>query len=51
MYYLSTRGNKERITASQAIIKGLSDDGGLYVPYKFPDLRDELKNLCTLINE
>lgn len=48
MYYLSTRGNKERITASQAIIKGLSDDGGLYVPSKFPDLRDELKNLCTL---
>ncbi|MDU4936154.1 MAG: hypothetical protein E6X43_12675 [Peptostreptococcaceae bacterium] len=32
-------------------MKGLSDDGGFYVPYKFPDLRDELKNLCTLINE
>lgn len=48
MNYLSTRGSNERITASQAILKGLSDDGGLFVPSKFPDLRDEFKNLCTL---
>lgn len=48
MYYLSTRGNKEKVTASQAIINGLSADGGLYVPSKFPDLREEVKNLYTL---
>ena len=48
MNYISTRGNIEKLSASQAIIKGLSDDGGLYVPSKFPDLREELKNLSTL---
>ncbi|WP_195251801.1 threonine synthase [Romboutsia sp. 1001713B170207_170306_H8] len=48
MNYISTRSNTETLSASQAIIKGLSDDGGLYVPSKFPDLREELKNLSTL---
>ena len=28
--YKSTRGTGEKITASQAILKGLSDDGGLF---------------------
>lgn len=42
MKYLSTRGNEEKISASKAIIKGLSDDGGLYVPTNFPNLRDKL---------
>ncbi len=48
MYFLSTRGNNEKITASQAIIKGLSSDKGLYVPSNFKDLSDELKNLVDL---
>ena len=43
MYFLSTRGNNEKITASQAIIKGLSSDKGLYVPSSFKDLSSELK--------
>ena len=30
--YTSTRGHGEKVTASQAILKGLADDGGLFVP-------------------
>jgi threonine synthase len=36
--YQSTRSNSEPITASQAILKGLSSDGGLYVPVSIPKL-------------
>ena len=40
MYYYSTRDkNREhRLTASEAILKGLAPDGGLYVPSQFPQL-------------
>ena len=30
--YKSTRSNSDKVTASQAILKGLADDGGLFVP-------------------
>jgi threonine synthase len=36
LLYKSTRSNKETVTASQAILKGLADDGGLYVPSEIP---------------
>ena len=49
MYFLSTRGNNEKITASQAIIKGLSSDRGLFVPSEFKNLKSELKNLVNLV--
>ncbi|MDR3051359.1 MAG: threonine synthase [Oscillospiraceae bacterium] len=35
MPFLSTRGEKN-VTASQAILRGLAPDGGLYVPAAFP---------------
>lgn len=35
MSFFSTRGGSA-VTASQAILKGLADDGGLYVPAMFP---------------
>ena len=38
--YKSTRGTGDKITASQAILKGLSDDGGLFVPDSIPKLRE-----------
>lgn len=34
--FKSTRGDKNYITASQAIVKGIADDGGLYVPETMP---------------
>ncbi|MEI6855902.1 threonine synthase [Psychrilyobacter sp.] len=36
MRYISTRGNTEEYTASQAIEKGLCNDRGLFVPKIFP---------------
>ncbi|MCL1878624.1 MAG: threonine synthase [Defluviitaleaceae bacterium] len=38
MKYTSTRGDKKskRLTASQSVLKGIADDGGLYVPRKIP---------------
>ena len=38
MMYNSTRDNSVRVTSSQAIIQGISKDGGLFVPQKFPAL-------------
>ncbi|MBR4953988.1 MAG: threonine synthase, partial [Oscillospiraceae bacterium] len=49
MKYYSTRNREEKITASQAIIKGLASDGGLYVPECFPQVNlDFVKELCAL---
>ena len=36
--YRSTRSKDIRVTASEAILKGLSDDGGLFVPESMPKL-------------
>jgi len=36
--FKSTRGNNMELTGAQAIIKGLSDDKGLYVPTELPKL-------------
>ena len=43
--YGSTRGNGEKITASMAILKGLAEDGGLFVPDSIPTLDVPLKEL------
>ena len=46
--YISTRGDKEKISASQAILRGIAPDGGLYVPDKFPKLDKSLEELGGL---
>lgn len=38
LLYKSTRGDKKFVTASQAILKGIADDGGLYVPTNIPKI-------------
>ena len=38
IYYSSTRGGERGATASQAILKGLAEDGGLFMPDKIPAL-------------
>ncbi|MBR6004354.1 MAG: threonine synthase, partial [Lachnospiraceae bacterium] len=48
MFYTSTRNNSIKLTASQAILKGLSDDGGLFVPSEFPKLSKSLKEISEL---
>jgi threonine synthase len=45
MLYKSTRGGEERLTSSQAILKGIADDGGLFVPEKIPMINVGLKEL------
>ena len=34
--YSSTRGGESGVSASQAILKGLACDGGLFVPNEIP---------------
>lgn len=41
MKYTCTRNSNIQISASEAIVKGISDDGGLFVPSSFPILREE----------
>ncbi len=48
MNYQSTRNNKTTIKSSEAIVKGLALDGGLFVPDSFPKIsNDEFKLLGT----
>lgn len=42
MKYTSTRDVNKAFSASEAIVKGISDDGGLFVPSSFPHLDGEL---------
>lgn len=42
MKYISTRNAKLELSASEAIVKGISDDGGLFVPSSFPKLDSAL---------
>lgn len=43
--YSSTRNSEKKVTASQAILKGLSDDGGLFVPDHIPALECSMREL------
>jgi len=48
LLYKSTRNSEKTVTASEAILKGLADDGGLFVPVSIPKLDvslDALKNM------
>ena len=48
LLYKSTRNADQTVTASKAILKGLADDGGLFVPEYIPKLdvtMDELKDM------
>ncbi len=48
IYYKSTRGNNKRVTASEAILKGIAEDGGLFVPSYIPDISLELEKLKNM---
>ena len=48
LLYQSTRSNTAPITASQAILKGLAEDGGLFVPESIPALKVSLKELSNM---
>ena len=42
MNYISTRDRSRTFTAAEAIVKGISDDGGLIVPSSFPLIDQKL---------
>ena len=46
MKFFSTRDHERIVTASQAIAQGLSDEGGLFVPERFPQV--DVRALCQL---
>lgn len=51
MKFISTRGNGKEFSSSEAIINGIANDGGLYVPIEFPKLYDNLKEKMSLSYE
>ena len=46
--YKSTRGKEQAVTASLAILKGLSEDGGLFVPERIPQLDVPMDKLAQM---
>ena len=48
LLYSSTRNSEKKITASQAILKGLADDGGLFVPESIPALDVSIEELSKM---
>ena len=48
VFYNSTRSKGNPVKASQAILKGLSEDGGLFVPDHIPALDKSLKELAAM---
>ena len=46
MQYISTRNKNNRVSASFAIVNGLAEDGGLYIPESIPQIpQSELEEL------
>ena len=48
LQYKSTRSENETVSASQAILKGLASDGGLYVPTEIPALGISFEKLASM---
>ena len=46
MEFFSTRDKARRVTSSQAIAQGLSDEGGLFVPESFPQV--DVQAVCAM---
>lgn len=48
LLYGSTRGGETGVTASRAVLKGLANDGGLYVPERIPTLDMTMDELAGM---
>ena len=48
LIYRSTRDREVSVTASKAILKGLADDGGLFVPETIPALDNSMDELAGM---
>lgn len=48
IYYSSTRNKASKVLSSEAILKGISEDGGLFIPDTIPKLKCSLNELVNL---
>lgn len=49
MQYISTRDKGSRVSAAEAIFRGIAPDGGLYLPESLPSLTlDFIEKLCNM---
>ena len=49
MNYISTRGYEGKFSSSEAIIRGIAPDGGLFVPETIPQLtQEDLERMQTM---
>lgn len=49
MFYTSTRDNSIKVTASQAIAQGISEEGGLFVPCEIPEFSiDKISSMISM---
>ncbi len=48
MFYLSTRNQKIRKTPAEAVLQGIADDGGLYMPQSFENAKFPMEKLSSL---
>ncbi len=48
LMYRSTRNSNNRVTASKAVLQGLSSDGGLFVPETIPVLSKTMEELSLM---
>ncbi|MDD2972210.1 MAG: threonine synthase [Lachnospiraceae bacterium] len=46
--YKSTRSDSKKVKASEAILKGLAEDGGLFMPETIPSLDKSLEELSSM---
>lgn len=52
MKYYSTRDKNSQCSGAEAIVKGISQEGGLFVPQSFPQLtKEDFEKLCELSYE
>ena len=49
LLYSSTRGGESGCTASEAVLKGLAKDGGLFMPERIPRFDFALPELRMLL--
>lgn len=48
LFYNSTRSKGIRVSASEAILQGLCDDGGLFIPERIPALKPSFEELTKM---
>ena len=49
MFYTSTRDKSIKVTASQAIAQGISEEGGLFVPCEMPQFSmDKINSMVKM---